>query len=62
MFIIGKLKLATSVYARLGFRFLVISYNEPLKYLCLIRCFLNCVLFKRKDSLRSRMLVDTQLF
>lgn len=31
MFIVGKLKLATSVFARLGFRFLVISYNEPLK-------------------------------
>lgn len=26
MFIVGKLKLATSVFARLGF-----SYNEPLK-------------------------------
>lgn len=31
MFIVGKLKLATSVFVRLGFRFLVISYNEPLK-------------------------------
>lgn len=57
MFIIGKLKLATSVFARLGFRFLVMIYNEPLKYFCLIRCFLflNRILFKRKDSLRSRM-------
>lgn len=62
MFIIGKLKLATSVFTRLGFSFLAISYNEPLKYLCLIRCFLNCIFFKRKDSLRYRMLVDTQLF